>query len=192
MAGFLSARESRSAGQWGAPRHGPFVPPPAPQRRQPRRSQLALSSEHPLSALNPRSCRTLRSGEGPPLAGRGRWREQDVIFVISRASKAGRQRGRGRGAAGSRGAVSPLPSLPAGRLTWCTAAPGGQSPGKAEGCRRQRGEKPRRRCLSPRSLPNSVCGLCARGTIFSAAEMVVWSTACGLGQRLKAVLPKMI
>lgn len=170
----------------------PLPPLPAPHRRQHRRSQLALSSKHPLSALNPRSRHTLRSGEGPPLAGRGRWREQDVIFVISRASKAGRQRGGGRGAAGSRGAASPLPSLPAGRLTWCTAAPGGRSPGKAEGCRRQGGEKPHRRCLSPPSLPNSACGLCARGTIFSAAEMVVWSTACGLRQLLKAALPKMI
>lgn len=70
--------ESWSVGWCGAPHNNPFIPPQPP---------LGLSSEHPLPALNLRSRHTLRSGEGAPLVGRGRWREQDVILSLARLQR---------------------------------------------------------------------------------------------------------
>lgn len=98
--------------------------------------------------------------------GRGRWREQDVILSLARLQ---RQAGTGEGERSCRvrGAVSALLSLPAVQLTWCTAALGGGSPGKAEGWRRQCGES-----LLPHSLPNSVCRFQA-GQVFHGAGMMV-------------------
>lgn len=71
------------------------------------------------------------------------------------------------------GGCVPLAQPPHGRLTWCTAAPGGRSPGKVEGWRRECGESPIADAFYPCSLPNSVCRLQAGGTIFSGAGMMV-------------------